>query len=68
MKLTWSPWVSDESRTASTEASIERPDTARMREKERHGLEERVMVWGSLPLSLPTGHDMTLATIRDGEF
>ena len=40
---------------------MERPDTARMREKERHGLEERVMVWGSLSLSLPTGRDMTLA-------
>ena len=61
MRLTWSSWVSDESLTASTEASIERPVTARMREKERHGLEERVMVWGLLPLSLPTGHDMTLA-------
>ena len=40
---------------------MERPDTARMREKERHGLEERVMVSGSLSLSLPTGLGITLA-------
>ena len=39
VRLTWSLGESDcESRTASTDASMERPDTARMREKERHGL------------------------------
>ena len=40
---------------------MERPDTARIREKERQGL-ERAMVLGSLvPLSLTTEHDMILA-------
>ena len=38
---------------------MERPDTARIREKERQG-RERAMVLGSL-LSLTTGHDMILA-------
>ena len=45
MRLTWLPGPSDcESCTARTEAIIERPETARMREKERHGLEEGDMV------------------------